>query len=226
VTPYAAGLLARVQKVYPEHADPNRAAANRAYMRDQFPYLGFARPAQRQLSRAVLAGSGKPTEADLVDLALGCWALEEREYQYFAVDLLRRYVGVCGPDFLGTARTLITTRPWWDTVDELAVHVVGALVARFPELEKTMDTWVTDPDMWMVRTAILHQNGYKDATDPGRLFVYCAAQAAHRDFFVRKAIGWALREYARTDPSAVRDFVEAHHATLSGLSIREALKHL
>jgi 3-methyladenine DNA glycosylase AlkD len=226
VTPYAAGLLARVQQIYPEQADPNRAAANRAYMRDQFAYLGFARPAQRQLSRAVLAGSAKPTEADLVDLVLGCWALEEREYQYFAVDLLRRHVGVCGPGFLRTARTLITTRPWWDTVDELAVRVVGPLVVRFPSLVKTMDAWVTDPDMWLVRTAILHQNGDKAATDPDRLFAYCAAQAAHRDFFVRKAIGWALREYARTDPVAVRDFVEAHRTSLSGLSIREALKHL
>ena len=226
MTPYAAGLLARVQQVYPEHADPVRAAATRAYMRDQFPYLGFSRPVQRQLSRTVLAGSGTPTEADLVDLALGCWALDEREYQYFAVDLLRRHVGVCGAGFLDTARTLIASRSWWDTVDELAAHVIGPLVARFPELVKTKDTWVSDPDMWLVRTAILHQNGYRAATDPERLFAYCAAQAAHRDFFVRKAIGWALREYARTDPGAVREFVEAHRGTLSGLSIREALKHL
>jgi 3-methyladenine DNA glycosylase AlkD len=226
VTPYAAGLLARVQQVYPEHADPVRAMATRAYMRDQFPYLGFSRPVQRRLSREVLSGSGKPTEADLVDLALGCWALDEREYQYFAMDVLRRYIGLCGADFIGTARTLITTRPWWDTVDELAAQVVGPLVARFPVLVKTMDAWIADADMWLVRTAILHQNGYKSATDADRLFAYCAAQAAHRDFFVRKAIGWALREYARTDPAAVRDFVAEHRAGLSGLSIREALKHL
>jgi 3-methyladenine DNA glycosylase AlkD len=142
------------------------------------------------------------------------------------VDLLRRHIGVCGAGFLGTARTLITTRPWWDTVDELAVHVVGPLVARFPGLAETMDDWIADPDVWLVRTAILHQNGYRAATDAQRLFAYCAAQAGHRDFFVRKAIGWALREYARTDPAAVRDFVAEHRAGLSGLSIREALKHL
>jgi 3-methyladenine DNA glycosylase AlkD len=226
VTPYAAGLVARVQQVYPEHADPVRAVATRAYMRDQFPYLGFSRPVQRKLSREVLAGSGTPTEADLTDLSLGCWALDEREYQYFAMDVLRRHIRACGAGFLDTARILITTRPWWDTVDELAAHVVGPLVARFPELVKTMDAWVADPDLWLVRTAILHQNGYRSATDAQRLFAYCAAQAGHRDFFVRKAIGWALRDYARTDPDAVRDFVEAHRTSLSGLSVREALKHL
>jgi 3-methyladenine DNA glycosylase AlkD len=104
--------------------------------------------------------------------------------------------------------------------------VVGPRVTRFPELVATMDAWVDGPDMWLTRTAILHQNADKAATDARRLFAYCAERADHRDFFIRKAIGWALREYARTDPHAVRAFVEEHRHTLSGLSIREATKHL
>ena len=230
VTSYAGALLPRLREVYAAHADAERAVAMRAYMRDQFPYLGMPAPQRRRLAREVLAGSaagsGKPVEADLVDVAHRCWALDEREYQYFAVDLLRRWVKVCGPGFLDTAATLITTKPWWDTVDELAAHVVGPLVMRFPELVATMDAWVDGPDMWLTRTAILHQNGYKAATDARRLFDYCAKRADHRDFFIRKAIGWALREYAHTDPDAVRAFVDEHRASLSGLSIREATKHL
>ncbi|MFC7241179.1 DNA alkylation repair protein [Catellatospora aurea] len=112
------------------------------------------------------------------------------------------------------------------TGDALAAHVVGPLVARDPGLVTTMDAWAADDDLWLVRTAILHQLTYQAATDAPRLLRYCAAQAGHPDFFVRKAIGWALRDYGKTDPAAVRAFVAAHAAELSGLSRREALKHL
>jgi 3-methyladenine DNA glycosylase AlkD len=89
-----------------------------------------------------------------------------------------------------------------------------------------MDAWSGDEDIWLVRTAILHQLAYREATDANRLFSYCTAQAAHGDFFVRKAIGWALREYAKTAPDAVRAYLRAHESRLSGLSVREALKNL
>jgi 3-methyladenine DNA glycosylase AlkD len=197
-----------------------------AYMRHQFPYVGIAAPEQRVLNRAVLDGLGHPTEADLRIVAEACWLRDEREYQYFAVRLLRRYVGICGAGFLNVVRPLITTKPWWDTIDELAAHVVGPLVAKHPGLVATMDDWSDDTNMWLVRTAILHQVRYRDTTDSERLFRYCGAQAGHRDFFVRKAIGWALREYAKVAPDAVRAFAAEHSAELSGLSRREALKNI
>ena len=195
-------------------------------MRGQFPYLGIALPAQRALARGVVAGLPKPSEDDLRTVALGCWELPEREYQYFACDWLRTNVQVPGPSFLPTIRTLITTKSWWDTIDPLATRVVGGLVQRHPVLVATMDEWSADGNMWLVRTAILHQLHYGAATDTDRLFGYCTRQAGHRDFFVRKAIGWALRHYARTDPDAVRTYVDAHRGTLSPLSVREATKHL
>src|SRR5262249_16703771 len=187
---------------------------------------GITAPEQRVLMRAVLAGLPRPTEEDLHDIALACWARDEREYQYFAVRLLRGNVRACGAGFLETVRLLITTKPWWDTVDELAAHVVGPLVARYPTLVHTMDAWCADVDVWLIRSAILHQTRYRDATDRERLFRYCAAQAGHRDFFVRKAIGWALREYAHTDPDSVRAFLARCGDQLSPLSVREASKHL
>jgi 3-methyladenine DNA glycosylase AlkD len=225
-TPLAATVLDRLVEVYGGAAEPERAGAMRAYMRDQFPFLGIATPRRRALSREVLAGQPRPAEEDLRAAALGCWALPEREYQYFAVDWLSRHASVCTPGFLDTARTLVTERSWWDTVDALASHVVGTVVAAHPATASTMDSWAADDNLWLVRTALLHQLAYKRRTDAERLFTYCLAQAGHRDFFVRKAIGWALREYARTEPDAVREFVTRHRARLSPLSVREALRNL
>ena len=130
-----------------------------------------------------------------------------------------------GPGFLATVETLVTTRSWWDTVDPLATRVTGGIVARHQTAVSTMDKWAADDNMWLARTAILHQLHFKEKTDTERLFGYCTALAEHKDFFIRKAIGWALRQYARTDPDAVREFVAAT-PHLSALSVREATKHL
>jgi 3-methyladenine DNA glycosylase AlkD len=225
-SPLATEVLRRLDRLLPAAADPVRAPAARAYMRDQFDFLGIASPRLDALTREVRAGLDRPAEADLVAIALGCWQRREREYQYVACAYLRRYVAVCSPGFLGTARQLVTTKSWWDTVDTLASHTVGGLVARHPELGSTMDAWVRDENLWVARTAILHQLRYKADTDVERLFRSCKLQAGHRDFFIRKAIGWALREYAKTDPQAVRAFVRANETELSGLSKREALRNI
>jgi 3-methyladenine DNA glycosylase AlkD len=226
VTDLAASLLARLDHHLGAARDPARAAGMAAYMRDQFPFLGLPAPTLRALERTALAGLPRPTEADLRAVAEECWARPEREFQYVACDYLRKHPKVPGPGFLPVVRALITTKSWWDTVDPLATRVTGDLVRLHPQLTAEMDAWSTAGDIWLIRTAILHQLHHGPATDTGRLFAYCAAQASHRDFFVRKAIGWALRHYAYTDPEAVRTFVTAHRDRLSPLSIREATKHL
>ncbi|MFC3384141.1 DNA alkylation repair protein [Couchioplanes azureus] len=219
-------VMERLGRSYEGARDPDRAVRAAAYMRDQFPFLGIASPARRALDRAVVAGLPTPTEEDLAAVAAACWERREREYQYFACDWLRRHVAVPGPGFLPTARFLVTTKSWWDTVDALASHLVGGLVASHPELAAQMDLWVEDDDMWVVRTAILHQLTYGRRTNADKLFGYCTRQAGHPDFFVRKAIGWALRQYARTDAEAVRTYLSRHQHLLSPLSVREAAKHL
>lgn len=226
LTPLANEIMERLPEVYGAARDPDRAGPMAAYMRHQFPFLGISSTSQQALARRVLAGLPRPAEADLAAVARACWELPEREYQYFACRLLRRYARVCGPGFMTVARDLIVTKSWWDTVDALAAHLVGPLVAGHPELTAATDAWLTDADRWLVRTALLHQLTYKEATDAERLFRYCATQAEHPDFFVRKAIGWALRQYARVDPAAVREFVDRHRSRLAGLTVREALKHV
>ncbi|MGW7383586.1 DNA alkylation repair protein [Streptomyces sp. NPDC054794] len=219
-------LLERLTGAYSAAADRERAAAMRAYMKDVAPFLGIPTPDRRALSRAVLAGTSRPDESDCAALALRCWELPEREYHYFAVDYLRRHAARCSSGFLPVARHLLTTVPWWDTVDLLAAHLVGALVAADPELVADMDRWIADDDLWVARTALLHQLRYKERTDTDRLFAYCLLQSGHPDFFIRKAIGWCLREYAKTDPEAVRDFLARERGRFAPLTVREALKNI
>ncbi|MFD8799170.1 DNA alkylation repair protein [Streptomyces atroolivaceus] len=219
-------VLGRLTTLYPAAADPERAARAAAYMKNIAPFLGIATPQRRLLSREVLQGVGRPDEADCTAVALRCWALPEREYQYFATDFLRRHVARCSSGFLPVLRHVVDTVPWWDTVDLLAVHVAGPLVAVDQGLRGAMDRWIEDDSVWVTRTALLHQLRYKERTDTKRLFGYCLLRAEHPDFFVRKAIGWCLREYARTDPEAVRDFVGGARDRLSPLSVREALKNI
>ncbi|MFK4146064.1 DNA alkylation repair protein [Streptomyces sp. NPDC004065] len=219
-------VLERLTTVYAAAADPARAEGMRAYMKDVAPFLGLPASRRRALARTVLAGLPDPGEADCARIALRCWELPEREYQYFAVDYLRRHVGRCSSSLLVVVRRLITTVPWWDTVDPLAAHVVGALVAADPALRADMDAWIEDDDVWVVRAALLHQLRYKERTDAGRLFAHCLRQSAHPDFFVRKAIGWSLREYAGTDPEAVGAFLARERDRFAPLSVREALRNI
>jgi 3-methyladenine DNA glycosylase AlkD len=206
--------------------DAERAVSMSAYMRNQFPFLGIPLPAQRALVRPVLASLPRPNEADVDAVVRRLWARPEREYQYVGAGYAVRAINVCGPGFLATLEFAITTKSWWDTVDELASHAVGALVLPHPELVVRMDAWIDAPDFWLARTALLHQLRYKDRTDADRLFAYCRTRAADTEFFIRKAIGWALREYTKTDEAAVRRFLDEMGDRLSGLSRREALKWL
>ncbi|WP_405857160.1 DNA alkylation repair protein [Streptomyces sp. NBC_01515] len=219
-------VLERLTATYTAAADPERAVPMRAYMKDIAPFLGLTTPVRRALSRTVLDGTPDPDETDCTAIALRCWELPEREYQYFAVDYLRRHVRHCTSGFLPVARHLVSTVPWWDTVDALASHVVGGLVAADPKLTSDMDAWIVDEDMWVARTALLHQLRYKERTDTERLFAYCLSQSGHPDFFIRKAIGWCLREYAKTDPEAVRGFLAREKGRFAPLSVREALKNI
>lgn len=216
-------LLGRLHDGFEEHRDPERAAGMSAYMRGQFPFLGIPTPQRRALSRTAVAGLPAPEERELAVVARRCWRRAEREYQYFACDYVGRHVSRCSPAFLGELRWLVTHKSWWDTVDALA-HATGTLVQVHPSLVDEMDRWVDDSDFWIARVALLHQLGARDRTDTDRLFAYCERRAGDTELFIRKAIGWALREYSKTDPDAVVRFVEDQGAGLSPLSRREALE--
>lgn len=219
----ASEISVRLVPMFEAHRDPVRAVGMSAYMRHLFPFLGIPTPLRRAITHNALAGLPRPNEADLTAIVEALWALEEREYQYAACDLLSRYQAVCTAAFLPEATRLITTKSWWDTVDGIATSVVGPLVSRHPDLAAEMDRWIAGDNIWLARTALLYQLHYKGNTDSARLFRYCETRACDTDFFLRKAIGWALREYSKTDADAVRAFVADHANVLSPLSKREAL---
>ncbi len=209
--------------------DPARREAMAAYMRGKFTFLGIASPDRERLTRAVFKDLAKPTAPDVIACASAMWARPEREYQYVGARLVHRYATLLGPSALVDLERLITTKSWWDTVDDLAGHPVGSIVRRHPEQRAVMDRWLMSDDMWLARAAIIHQIHAGDDTDEAWLFDACAARAADTEFFIRKAIGWALRSHAHRGPlqaAAVRAFLVAHDAQLSGLSKREALKRV
>lgn len=197
-----------------------------AYMKGHFEYLGLTAGERRTESKALITLAKKMEPSELLDTAETLWSEPEREFHYVGMDLMRAGAKSLRPEDLDRVRGLITATPWWDTVDSLAIHTIGTLVRQNRALAEEMDMWVESDDIWIARTAILHQLMYKADTDTNRLFTYCEMRMADTEFFLRKAIGWALRHYARTDPDAVRSFVQRNEASLSGLSKREALKNL
>lgn len=223
---FAEHFVARCLAGLEGRADPDRAAAMARYMQDQFPFLGIPAPAQREVFRQALAGLPRPAAEDLHEAAELLWEAAPRECQYLACSLLRRFARQLEPASLRVVRHFLVAKPWWDTVDALAAHAVGPLVLRFPSLAADVDAWAAGEDGWLARAAILHQLTFKERTDEARLFRACLLRANDPWFFSRKAIGWALREYAKTNPAAVRAFVGAHAAELSPLSKREALRRL
>lgn len=218
--------IAELRVVLEDAADPGEIEAMSAYMKHQFPFLGLHSAELRRVSKPFLQVAAEVDGDDLIAFVHQCWLQPEREFRYVGANLTRKHVANLDPSHLPDIEHFIVTDSWWDTVDTLAAWTVGPLVFAHPELVAVMDRWIDDDDMWLNRTAILHQLSYKEATDAERLFRYCRRRADHRDFFVRKAIGWALRQYARIDPDAVRRFVADNEAALSGLTRREALKHL
>lgn len=204
-----------------EMADPVQAIPMRAYMKDIAPFLGIPKP-QRAAAQRVF---GFPPAADAVDACRQLYALPEREFHYVATSVLRKYGPTFAPEALADVKWFVQTHSWWDTVDELT-KAVGGITRTHTFLEPTLETWVRDNDFWVQRAAILHQLGFGHRTDEERLFRLCLVQASNKEFFVRKAIGWALRDYAWTNPEAVRNYVAQHQGEFSPLTIREALKNI
>ena len=226
MTELAQTMEEAIVKEFSAHRDPSRAEGMSAYMKNRFPFLGVSSPVRRQLARAALSGLPRPDHRDLADFARLCWERPEREYQYAAIDQLRKATKRLPVGFLEELRWMIVTKPWWDSCDPLSGTVVGGIVRRFPESAPVMEEWIGDPVLWLRRAALLHQLKWKESCDQDRLFRFCELTMGEKEFFIRKAIGWALRQHARVAPEEVTRFLTAHRARLSGLSFREAAKHL
>jgi 3-methyladenine DNA glycosylase AlkD len=205
-------------------ADPAKAPAMRAYMKDVAPFLGISSPLRSAALRPVWKAVGKaPSARDLGDAATELFERDQREFAYAALDLLGRNNKIMDEAFLvDVVEPLILTKSWWDTVDSLRSEAVGPLVRSYPSLLSVIHRWAASDNRWLVRSAIIHQLGYNEHTDVDLLFDLCRMHAHQTEFFIAKGIGWALRDYSYTDPDAVEEFITT--TDLRPLSKREGMK--
>ena len=221
-------LHAELKAALEAAAEPGRAAPMQAYMRDQFVFLGVAAPQRRLAARGLLADL-KGIDADtLLEHAQLLWQQPQREYQHVALDMLALHRGQLGVEHLPALLALARQRAWWDSVDGMAGiigDVLQAELRRGGDGHAHMGAALQHEDFWLRRIAMLHQLGWRGDTDAGWLFDAALALAHEDEFFIRKAIGWALRDYARQAPAEVLAFATEHRLQLSPLSYREALKH-
>ena len=224
-------LVVEVSRRLAAHGAPARAVAQQRYMKSLLPYHGVPSPVVALICREVFQNVAFADAAEWERTALSLWdGATHREEWYVALQLLRlrRYhAWATAPGLVPTLRHLIASGAWWDVVDDIASHLVGDLLrARPSDVAPTIRAWATDPDPWLRRAAILSQLGSKRQTDTDLLAYALTSNLTDPGFFLRKGIGWALREYAKTDPAWVLGFVSDHRGSLSTLSRREALKHL
>jgi 3-methyladenine DNA glycosylase AlkD len=212
-------------------ADPSRAAGAQAYMKSEMPFLGVGAVPLRKVCLELFTQNPLSSPSAWRREALSIWRNARfREERYAAIELTghKLYREYQRLDALPMYEEMIVTGAWWDYVDAIAIHRVGEhLLHRFPkEMKREMRRWSVDDDMWKRRTSILCQITFKRDTDLNLLYDCIEPSLSSKEFFLRKAIGWALRQYAWTDADEVRRYVEAQQAELSGLSRREALKNI
>lgn len=208
-------------------ADPVKAGPMAAYMKTDMPFYGVQKaqrtPVLRSLRKSFPPHSLQEYESNVRAL----WVLPHREEKYLAIGYARSFKGYVTPDSIPLYRDLVVEGAWWDFVDEVASHLIGkVLLEDRSAVGPVVRSWIEADDLWLRRVSIISQLTHKGATDTDLLHDACVANLADREFFIRKAIGWSLREYAKTNPEWVRAFVAENESEMAPLSVREAMKHL
>jgi len=208
---------------FTQNAHAKTAVAQAAYMKNNFLFLGIKTPLRREIQKPFLITEFLPPKNKAYIIVKTLWQKPEREFHYFAQELAFKYIKQLEKDDILLFEYLITHQSWWDTVDIIAPKLVGAYFKKFPnERDIYINQWLNSNNIWLQRSAILFQLHYKNKLDTQMLSYIINELKGSREFFIKKAIGWMLRQYSRTNPSWVIDFVA--NTELSGLSSREALR--
>jgi 3-methyladenine DNA glycosylase AlkD len=224
----AVSLQRAIRRSLREQRNPERAIEQQKYMKSSMPYAGLGMPALRAITKAAVKAGPIDEPAEWREAILTLWReAKVREERYAAIELLR-YDPYARkwllPDCICIMREFIVTGAWWDYVDAIATSSLGSLLRSFPDqMKPLMQEWATDDDVWIRRSAILAQLKLKEATDEALLVHAIEHSWQDPDFFARKAIGWALREYSKTRPDFVASYIRENEAFLSPLSVREGL---
>lgn len=216
-----------VEAEFSRHQNAVRAAGAKAYMRGQFEFYGMPTPYRRLVQKKFHATHARPPYEQISRVTKLMWNKPQRELHYFALELLEKYKKQFTPGDIPLFEFLITHNSWWDTVDFIAPKLIASLHLSHPEIaEDNCNRWIHSGNSWLMRSAIIHQLLYKKKTNEQLLYRMILTAIDHPDFFIRKAIGWSLRQYAKTNPESVIKFLKSNKNQLSPLSYREAAKHL
>lgn len=208
-----------------QHHNQENAEKMERYMQGLFSFIGLRSPERRNLTKNFIQLFHDMTMDECKPFILKLWELPEREFQNIALDILRKKQQQFDASHIDLIEYLIITKPWWDTVDTIASHLVGTLFLKHPELiESRGEKWLSSDHMWLQRTMILFQLKYKEKTDETLLFANIKRTVHMEQFFIQKAIGWSLREYSKSCPASVLHFIESQ--PLSNLAKREGLKYM
>jgi 3-methyladenine DNA glycosylase AlkD len=204
-------------------ANPKKAEWSEKYLKNQFKFFGLESRTFKALLKNFIKIHKLPDINKLEEISFTLWEMEEREFQYCAIIIMDKLSKKFRKDDIHWIQKLIVSKSWWDTVDGLATWICGQYFKMYPDQVTITQDWIDSGNMWLQRTALIFQLKYKENTNTELLSKYIIQLAEHKDFFIRKAIGWILREYSKTNKLWVREFVSNHK--LSGLSFREATKY-
>lgn len=209
------------------HADPQTAIEMKAYLRNQFEFFGIQTPTRRSIYKDLPQLPKDPQF--ILKIANELWEKTEREYRYVACDLLIKNAKIFTITDLPAFKKLLQKDSWWETVDNLS-SAIGDIVLneklKQRQSQNVMDEWLLDSDHWVRRSAMIHQLGWKTHTDADRLSRYALQLSSESEFFIRKAIGWAFRDYAKCNPTFVKNFMHQNKTVFSNLTLKEATKNL
>jgi len=212
-----------IEAEFKKHADPANAQGQKAYMRNQFEYFGIKSPIRKEIQQPFLRKEALPSKQELLNIVKELWNIQQRELQYFAMELVSKYKRYFVEDNMALFEWMITHKSWWDTVDFIAPHLMGDYFKIFPEKrDKIVKRWINSGNIWLMRSSLLFQLKYNAKLDTDFLTFVINSVSGSKEFFINKAIGWILRQYSKTNPQWVIDFV--NQTELSTLSQREALK--
>ena len=215
----------KVKKALEAEANPEDAIQQKSYMRDKFEFFGIKANPRRKATREFIKKDKRPEYGNLEDVVKRLWELPEREFQYFGQELVEQYRDDFDREIIGLLEYMIINKSWWDTVDMIAKKLIGSYIWKFSDQRSDyLSKWISSDNIWLQRTAILFQLGYKENTDIELLFEIINQLKYIDEFFIQKAIGWALREYSKIDGAIITEFINNNQ--MSALAEREALKRI
>lgn len=218
-------MVKELESLLIQHKNEEYALKMKAYMKGKFEYYGIRAPKRKELTKPYIKAHKNTEWNEIKSIVDDLWDSPYRDGQYIGMDLLSKHLKKLEEDDLLFLQNLITSKSWWDSVDWLASHAVGSYFNMYPQNKyEVIEKWMDSENLWLKRASIIHQLFYKNKTDRDLLAALIIDQKGSKEFFINKACGWALRQYSRTNPTWVEEFVEEHHSELSNLTIKEGMR--